>query len=201
MADIWEAIREFLARLFGGNDTQRRLKALEAIEDKFISAKRDNEDGLHSLKDEIRTLEARALQKKRELDQAHGDSKRIVVGEIERVFRELDRLRGRENVVAANLDRIGVALAKVGEAKAALRAGVSEEQFDDIALEIQDLFSTLKTLDRAATDLDREKYGAPAASKVDVDQRLGEVQGAEKAPAALSADTEKRLKQLEAEEA
>lgn len=200
MAGIWEAIREFLAKLFGGgNDTQRRLKALDGMEDKFVAAKRDNEDSLHSLKDEIRTLEARAVQKKRELDQVHGDSKRIVVGEIDRLFRELDRLRGRENVVEANMERIGVALAKVGEAKAALRAGVSEEQFDDIALEIQDLFGTLKTLDRAATDLDREKYEAPLASKVDVDQRMAKVQGAEKAPVALSPETEKRLKQLETE--
>jgi len=200
MAGIWDAIREFLAKLFGGgNDMQRRLKALDGMEDKFVSARRDNEDSLHSLKDEIKTLEARAIQKKRELDQAHGDSKRIVVGEIERIFRELDGLRGRENVVAANLERIRVAIAKVGEAKAALRAGVSEEQFDDIALEIQDLFGTLKTLDRAAADLEREKYEAPAASKVDVDQRMAEVQGAEKAPIALSPETEKRLKQLETE--
>ncbi len=200
MAGIWESIREFLAKLFGGgNDTQRRLKALDGMEDKFVAARRDNEDSVHSLKDEIKTLEARALQKKRELDQVHGDSKRIVVGEIERVFRDLDRLRGRENVVGANLERIGVALAKVGEAKAALRAGVSEEQFDDIALEIQDLFGTLKMLDRAATDLDREKYEAPVTSKVDVDQRMAEVQGAEKASVVLSPETEKRLKELETE--
>jgi len=200
MAGIWEAIREFLAKLLGGgNDAQRRLKALDGMEDKFIAARRDNEDSLHALKDEIKTLEARALQKKRELDQVHGDSKRIVVGEIERVFRELDGLRDRENVISANLERIRVAIAKVGEAKAALRAGVSEEQFDDIALEIQDLFGTLKTLDRAATDLGREKYEAPVAGKVDVDQRMAEVKGTQEGPVSLSPEAEKRLKQLETE--
>ena len=199
MASLWESIRELLAKLFGGSDAQRRRKALDAMEDKFIAAKRDNADALESLKDEIKTLEARALLKKRELDQAHGDSKRVVVGEIERTFRELDRLRDRENVIAANLERIGVALAKVGEAKAALRAGVSEEQFDSLAVDLQDLFGELKESDRAARDLDREKYESPETSHVDVDQRMAEVQGAEKAPVGLSAETEKRLKQLETE--
>jgi hypothetical protein len=186
--------------LFGGvNDTQRSFKRLDAMAAKFISAKRNNEYSFESLKDEMRLLESRARQKKRELDQARGHSKRIVVGEIERVFREMDRLRGRENIIAANLDRIGVALAKVGEAKAALRADVSEEQFDDIALEIEDLFDTLKALDVAATDLAGEKYEAPVASEEDVDQRVANVQAAEKAPVVLSPETEKRLEQLEAE--
>jgi len=170
------------------------------MEEKFLSAKRDNEDSLFSLKDDIRSKEALALKKKKELDGVSGDSRRVVVGEIERVFRELDRLRGRENVVAANLDRIDIALAKVGEAKAALRAGVSEEQFDDIALEVQDLFSSLKALDRAAVDLDREKYEPPTTSTVDVEQRVAEIQSNEVAPTGLSAETEKRLKELETEE-
>lgn len=200
MAGILGAVRDFLANLFGGgNDTQRRLTALTAMEDRISEARRDNEEGISVLKDEIRLLETRARQKKREYDQARGDSQRIVGGEIDRIFCELDRCRGRENIVAANLERISVALAKVGEAKAALRAGVSEEQFDDIALEIQDLFGTLKTLDRAATDLDREKYEALVASNVDVEKRMAEVLGDEKAPPALSPETVKRLKQLETE--
>ncbi|MCC5829242.1 MAG: hypothetical protein JJU36_07320 [Phycisphaeraceae bacterium] len=200
MAGIWTAIRDLLARLFGGgDDTARRLKALGAMRQRLTAAKRDNEDSLHALKDDIRLLEARAVHKKRELDQVHGDSKRIVVGEIDRIFRELDGLRGRENIIAANLERIRVALAKVDEAEAALRAGVTEEQFDELAFEIQGLFSELKTLDRAAADLDRERYEPPATSKVDVDQRVEEVQGAREAPVTLSPETEKRLKQLETE--
>jgi len=200
VASIWKEIREFLAGLFGGvNDTQRSFKRLDAMAAKFMSAKRNNEYSFESLKDEMRLLESRARQKKRELDQARGHSKRIVLGEIERVFREMDRLRGRENIIAANLDRIGVALAKVGEAKAALRADVSEEQFDDIALEIEDLFDTLKALDVAATDLAGEKYEAPVAGEEDLDQRVANVQAAEKAPVVLSPETEKRLEQLEAE--
>lgn len=202
MAKILEAIRALLAKIFGGkNETQRRLAALEKMEAGFTASRRDNVDRLDELKSEIRTLESRAINKKKEMEQSHGDSKRIVVGEIERIFRELDRLRGRENIIAANLDRIDVALSKIREAKAALSAGVTEEQLDNIALEIQDLFETLKTLDRTSADLEREKYEAPKVAHVDVETRIAETEGAEKAPVALSPETEKRLKQLETEEA
>jgi hypothetical protein len=199
MSSLWEAVQEFLARIFGGSDTQRRLKVLDAMEEKFASARRDNEDSVHALKDEIRVLEARALQKKKEHDLARGDSKRVIAGEIERTFRELDRLHGREKVIAANLDRIGLASAKVAVAKVALNAGVTEDQFDDIALELQTLFGQLRESDRAARDLEQEEYRAPQASHVDVEKRMAEVAGSEKTSDGLSPETEQRLKQLETE--
>jgi len=200
MNTLWEAIREFLARLFGASTRQRRLKALDAMEDKLLAAKRDNTDNLQDLKQEIRTLEARALQKKKELDQTRGDSRRIVVGEIERTFRDLDRLRDRETLIAANLDRISIALAKVREAKAALAAGITEEQFDEIALEVQDLFTELRETDRAARDLEREKYEAPEKTPVQLEERMAEVAGEKEPPAELSPETQKRLQELATEE-
>lgn len=199
MAGILDMIRELLAKLFGGNDVQRRLKVLGAMEERFNVAKRDNEDSLRNLKEEIRTEENRARKLKQEHEQAHGDSKRIVAGEIERLFRGLDRLRGRENVIAGNLDRIAVALAKVAEAKAALKAGVSEAEFDDIALEIQDLFGSLKSMDRAARDLDRETYAPAEAVPVNAEERLAEVAGEKESATELSEETQKRLKALELE--
>lgn len=199
MAGILDMIRELLAKLFGGNDVQRRLKVLGAMEERFSAAKRDNEDSLRNLKEEIKTEENRARKLKQEHEQAYGDSKRIVAGEIERLFRGLDRLRGRENVIAGNLDRIAVALAKVAEAKAALKAGVSEEEFDDIALEIQDLFGSLKSMDRAARDLDRETYASAEAVPVNAEERMAEVAGEKESATELSEETQKRLKALELE--
>ena len=197
MSKLWEAISDLLSKLFGGNDVRKRLKVLDGMEERFSVAKRDNEDSLQNLKDDIKALETRALQKKRELEQSHGDTKRIIVGEIERVFRELDGLRGRENVIAANLERIRGALAKTGEAKVALRAGMSEDQLDTLALEMQDLYGELKSMDRAAVDLEKETYLAPGVSDVNVEKRLAESQGECESPAVLSAETAKRLKQLE----
>ena len=201
MAGLWEAIRSLLARLFGGSDAQGRVNALETMEANFTASKRDNTDSLEALKEEIRTLESRALQKKQEFERSHGDSKRVVAGEIERIFRELDRLRGRETIIGKNLDRIGVALDKIREAKAAMQAGVTDEQFDEIALELQDLFATLRQSDRAARDLEREKYEVAEPTPVKTEQRMAELTEETKTPITLSPETEQRLKKLEAEEA
>lgn len=200
MAGLWEAIRSLLARLFGGSDAQRRFKTLETMEAQFSASKRDNVDSVESLKEEIRTLEAHALRKKQEFEKAHGDSKRVIAGEIERIFRELDRLRGRETILATSLDRIGVALAKIGEAKAALKAGVSEEQFDEIAVELQDLFADLRQADKAARDLEREQYEVAAPPQVETEKRMADLTEEREAPITLSPETEQRLKKLEAEE-
>ena len=71
MAGLWEAIRSLLARLFGGSDNQRRLKTLEAMEANVSASKRDNADGVESLKEEIRTLESLALRKKQRSSPKH----------------------------------------------------------------------------------------------------------------------------------
>jgi hypothetical protein len=201
MAGLWETIRSLLARLFGGSGAPRRVSALETMEASFTASKRDNADSLEALKEEIRTLESRALQKKQEFERSHGDSRRVVAGEIERIFRDLDRLRGRETILGKNLDRIAVALDKIHEAKAAMQAGVTDEQFDEIALELKDLFATLRQSDRAARDLEREKYEVAEPAPVKTEQRLAELTEEAKTPITLSPETEQRLKKLEAEEA
>jgi hypothetical protein len=201
MAKLWETIRSFLAKLWGKSDAQQRSEALAALEAELTGFKRDNTDALESLKEEIRTLEALALRKKRELEKVHGDSRRIIVGEMERVFRDLDRLQDRETIIAANLNRLAVALAKLREARDIRKAGVNEEQSDDIALELQELHTGLRETDRAVRDLERERYVAPATNPVDTEERMAELTEEEKAPTDLSPEAERRLRQLEAEEA
>ncbi|MCK5861564.1 MAG: hypothetical protein KAH38_03700 [Candidatus Hydrogenedentes bacterium] len=199
MANIWESIREFLLKLFIGNDTQQRIKTLNAMEDRFRGTERDNEDSIRELKEDIKKEENRIRKLKKELDNSRGTNTRIVTAEIERIFRGLDRTRGRENVIASNLERINVALAKVAEAKAALNAGVSEDEFDDIAVEIQDLFGSLKTMDRAAKALELESYSTPQTATVDAKERMEEITEEKGTEADLSEEMKKRLKELELE--
>ena len=172
---------------------------LERMEEKLAGARRDNADRLEALKDEMRTLERRALHKKKELDQARGDSKRIVAGEIERVFRELDRLHQREKIIARNIEKVSIAQSKVGELRAAQAQGVDESQLDDLALELQQAFEELKVSDRAVRDLEQVEYEPPQATHVDVPERVAEVTGAKETASGLSEQTANRLKQLEAE--
>ena len=49
-------------------------------------------------------------------------------------------------------------------------------------------------------DLAQVEYEAPEHSRVDIEQRMAEVQGEAVTPTGLSPEIEKRLKQLEAEE-
>jgi len=174
---------------------------LQRMEDRLAVAKADNVDRLEGIKEEIRVLESRARKKKREYDQAHGDTKRIVVGEIERVFRELDRLHGREKIISSNIEKTSIAQAKLGELRAARAQGVAEDELDAIAVDLQEAFEELKVSDRTARDLERVEYEAPEPSRVDVESRIAEVEGSKETSLELPEEMQKRLKELEAEEA
>ncbi len=193
------AILSKLAQLLGLKPSDKRRT--ELMEQKLATAKASNVDRLEALKDKIRQFEAQALRKNKEHEAAKGDSKRIIGGEIERVFRDLDRLHGQENVIASNIERISVAQAKLEEYKAAQAKGLEEGELDDIALELQEAFEGLTVADRASRDLRRVEYQAPEVSSVNTEKRMAEVTGEQETTAGLSAETEKRLKQLEIEDA
>ncbi len=198
MSKLTESVSAVLAKIaewLGMKPSQ--AKRLELMEQKLNAARAANADKLEALKDEIRKLEHSAVQKKKEADTARGDIKRMVVREIEQIFRDLDRLRGRETIITANLDRISVAISKVGELAAAQASGIEEGQLDDIALDLQEVFGQLKASDREARDLENERYESPERATVDVSQRVGELEGAKETPVELSDSTLKRLKELE----
>ncbi|MEW6078709.1 MAG: hypothetical protein AB1724_12910 [Thermodesulfobacteriota bacterium] len=174
-----------------------QAKHLELMEQKLSAARAGNMDQLETLKDEIRRLENRAVQKKKESDAARGDIKRMLIREIEQTFRDLDRLKGRETIITANVDRISLALAKVHELVAAQSSGIQEGQLDDIALDLQGMFGQLKASDREARDLERESYEGPERAAMDVSQRVGELEGTKETSAELSESTLQRLKELE----
>ena len=193
------AILSKLAQLLGIKPSDKRRT--ELMEQKLATAKASNVDRLEALKDKIRQFEAQALRKKKEYEAAKGDSRRIVGGEIERLFRDLDRLHGQENVIGSNIERISVAQAKLEEYRAAQAKGLEEGELDDIALELQEAFGDLKVADRASRELESIEYQAPQVSPVNAEKRMAEVAGEQETSGGLSAETEKRLKQLETEEA
>jgi len=196
MPNLWESIRDLIAKLFRRDSNQRRLRVLDEMEGRFEAVRRDNEDQLHSLKDEIRMLEERAINKRHELDNTTGESRRIVVREIEAICAQLDRLRGREEIVAANLDRIGKAISKIGEARASLGVGVSEDEFDHIAIELQDLFGNLRQLDRAASELDKESYTQASRKEPSVEERAEAVPEETATEPSLSPAIEDRINNM-----
>lgn len=199
LGEAASAILSKLAQLLGVKPSDKRR--VEMMGQKLASAKVTNEDRLEALKDKIKQLETQALRKKKEYEAAHGDSKRIVGGEIERLFRDLDRLRGQENIIASNIERVSLAQAKLGEYTAAQGQGLDEGELDDISLELQEAFEGLQVADRASRDLEHVEYQAPQISPVNAEERMAEVTGEQETATGLSAETEKRLKQLETEDA
>jgi len=177
------------------------VNKFDAVERQLRSARATNEDRLTSLKEKIASLERQALEKKAEYDRSTGDTQRIVGGEIERIFGDLDRLRGQENIIARNLDRLSQALAKLDEYRAAKEQGVGEDILDSLAIELEDAFADLKVTDRAADGLDRVKYEAPQTKPKQVDRegRMAELQGEQPVSEGISAKTAERLRMLEEE--
>jgi hypothetical protein len=197
--DAISAVLSRLAQLLGLKPSEKRR--LDLMEQKLAAAKAGNVDRLEGLKERIKLLEGQALRKKKELEAARGDSKRIVAGSIEQLFRDLDRLQGQEQIIRSNIERVSVAQAKLQELKVAQETGLEEGQLDDIALDLQEAFAGLKATDREAAGLEQVAYDAPQRSRVDIEQRMAEVAGEAANTTGLSPETEKRLKQLESEEA
>jgi len=182
--------------LWGQNSTQ--AKAQEFLK-KLSSAKAANIDNLELLKDRIKQLEVLLVRKKKEWENAKGPSRRIVGSEIEMRFRELDRLEGREKIIVGNIDRISRAMEKLEQILVGRDLGVNEDEITDIYLDAQETFDELKAADRAAEDLDKAAYASRAAEADETVDRLSEITGEKEAPTGMSADTEKRLKELEKE--
>lgn len=194
LSDLLARLLEFL-----------RLKKTDAakhdeMERKLRAAKASNVDRLEGLKEQIAILERQARAKKKEYDAATGDTKRIVAGEIERIFGDLDRLKGRETIIGRNIDKVGMAIAKLGELKDARAQGVDEDMLDGLAVELEDIFAELKATDRTADGLDQVRYESPKSKQTDVEARMAELEGRTEPPDGMSQSTLDRLKQLDAEE-
>ena len=84
LGEAISAILSKLAQLLGIRPSEQRR--FQLMDRKLAAASVRNEDRLEALKDRIRQLEAQVLRKKRQYEEARGDTKRILGGEIERLF-------------------------------------------------------------------------------------------------------------------
>jgi len=175
------------------------VQKYEKMEHKLRLKKKHNIDRLDDMKERIATLEQRARVKKVEYEAATGNTKRIIIGEIERTFGDLDRLRGQETIIGQNLDKISLSLVKLDEWRVAKEQGVDEDMLDDLAIDLEDVFADLKATDRTSKSLESVRYESPQTKSIDVDSRLAELQGEAPSSEALSPSTAERLKELDEE--
>ena len=200
MESLAETIRSVLSKLaqcLGIKPTEEQR--LYLTEERLARARADNVDRLEQVKEEVRKLEARALRKKQEYDAAQGPLKRIAARELEQVFRDLDRVEGRERIILRNIEKLSVAQAKLEELKVARAEGLGEDLLDDLALDLEEALDALKAADRATRDLEETKYVAPESQSVDVEKRMTELVSPEDAGVRLPEAARERLARLEAE--
>jgi hypothetical protein len=200
MAGMSETVRETLAKMAETVGLKASdARQLEGFAQKLSSAKAANIDKLEDLKEEIRGLEVRALKKKKEYDEAKGAVRKILAGEVEQLFRELDRRQSRANILARNIDRISIAQSKIEEIRVAQLQGASDDEIDTIALQAAEKFEALEIGDRAVADLEKERYNGRGTEPVDIESRAAELDRPAKDSAELSDDAKNRLKELEGE--
>jgi len=198
-------ISDLLARLLELLGIKKSDSAkYQRMEEKLRETKAAYTDRLESLKEQILVLERKAVDKKKEYDAAKGRVKQVVTGEIDRLFKELDRFKENEAIIGQSIDKVSLAISKLESIKDASRPGVSEDIFDDLGVEFQDILADLKTTDRAAKDLERVSYEAPKTEQVNVASRMAELEEqTESAPETateLPKSTVERLKELAGED-
>ncbi len=197
ISDVLSALVSAFKKFLGIQSPE--LKRIKQMEQKLAAAKTKNIDKMEDYKDKVRQLEAQARRKKTEYESVRGDSKRVIGSEIERLFRELDRMRGQETIIASNLERISVTQTKLEEYRLAIEKGLEESDLDDLALDLKDAFESLQVADRTTRDLERTNYQTPEYSPVNAERRMEEVAGEKETETGLSANIEKRLMDLETE--
>jgi len=200
MKELGEFINAMTVRLAQGlglkaSDQQQLVQWKQKLE----QAKADNVDALDQLKEEIARIEQRIRQKKLKYDQAHGLTQKMIGREIEQVFRELDRKEKQAEITLSGIEANALALDKVGELERAMERGVTEGQLDAIAVQLEGTLGEVMQADNALKDLEQVGYKAPEEAAVDVEKRMGELEGVKQGEKGLSAGTLSRLKELEKE--
>lgn len=178
-------------------------KKYEVMEQKLRATKATNVDRLESLKEQTAVLTRQLKTKKKDYDAATGDTKRIIAGEIKRLFGDLDRLQGRETIIGRNIEKLGILLAKLEEVRVG-KEGVAEGMGDDVGIELEDVVDVLKSTDREIAGLEQISYKAPEGKQVDIESRMADMEGQRESAAesdgALPESTLDRLKELAGDE-
>ncbi len=200
MANLGESMQELLSKVA----TSLGIKAsesrrLEAVMDKLTAARKQYDDKIEDLVDEIRRLEAIAVRKKREMDAARGETRRILGREIEQVLRERKSLREMEGLIFSRREKVVLLLRKFEVVSTAQASGQLdiEDLADDAVEHMEEVIADEKDADRATQQLEEVKFEEPERPAVDIASELGEIEGTSEESFELPADMLDELSKLE----
>jgi hypothetical protein len=199
MGKTGESLRELLAQaatVLGLKPSEARK--IELIQQQLRAEKARYNDRLDDHKDEIRRLESIAMRKKREMDSARGETKRLIAREIEQLLRERNGLREKSSLWFSRIEKISLLQRKLelaAEVEAAEKMDI--EEMADIAVDrMEELIDIEKASDKATEQLEKVKYEEPRREKIDVMGEMGAVEGSAD-ESLLSDDAMKDLAELE----
>lgn len=196
---------KFRNQFFKSDDQRERelnLKRQRELE----KAIRDDREAQRGLIDEIRELESRAKLLGKELEKTTGQSKRILISQIEQTFCDLDLLKEREKLIQGNISSNTLVLEKIkGLVVASGLHGATAETMDDVGTSARLKFDELRDRDTAARQLERDTYEPPPivvqAPDDSLEQRAAHIKAVQASEPTLSTDAAARLKELNGEEA
>jgi len=202
MGSLGESMQDLLARVatsLGIKDSEARH--LEKVIDRLAAEKQRYADKIDDLKDEIERLEAQALKKKKRMDAARGESKRIIGREIEQILVERKSLREREGLLFNRQRKVILLLSKfelATHAQEPEKESLPEDLPDEATDLMEDLIAEEKSSDKAHDQLEKRRYEEPTrAPEVDVAAELADITGESEADTGLSKEFMDELDALE----
>ncbi|MFC1762209.1 hypothetical protein ACFL6U_09015 [Planctomycetota bacterium] len=183
---------------------QSEAAKYKKMKEVLIEKKAGYVDQLESLKDKIMTLQRKLREKESEYNNAKGRIREIVTGEIQRLFKDLDRTKESEAIIGQGIEKASLTISKVESIILAKHDGVEEEVFDELIVDLQEDFAELKRTDRAAKDLESVRYDAPPETSMEVESRMAELESSaastKESAGELPQSTVQRLRELADEE-
>ncbi len=194
MENIRELVASALAKVAKGLKlSPTDLERIQAWKEGLEQSKLDHNDRVERLKVELRQVEGRIRKLGEEYDREDGAVKKVAAKQLELACQELELKDAKMEVLFANLEKVMAAQAKIDQLEEAMRRGVTEDQADLLAVELEEAFDALERSDEAMNSAEQVKYQRPAREPVEVSERARALRSA---PASISPRAAKVLGDL-----
>ena len=196
--DLIDAVRNFLAKLFGGTGTSADIRRLEKTREKLDAARRKQNDEIEVFRSKIKQIGVRSQNLKSDYNTAPPIEKPLLERQMRQAMDEADGLDGQKVVLFANIDSLTKAIGKIDEVLISLSHGMTEVDVDNIAMIGDEAFAVADDALRAVASMDRVVHPAMAieAERENVEDRAPV---RTKSVDQLPADLEARMKRFEME--
>ena len=173
-------IIQFFLKLFGLRKDEKqagkdKIAKWETMRLQLLANQTTQLDELDNLKKQIRIIQTTILSKEKERNASSGEIRNIVEREIRQWFSDVDKFKGRQEILFRHLETNSTTIAKIEELVQGLKSPTIQEGVIDLLIsELEGLFDKLKDEDVSLRELTQVQYKASVSASVDVDEKLAE---------------------------